>query len=205
MPCSVRKPRVEQPSTMDCAWPGFVFCWMVFCCIALNESEFTPLSEVMHTSTMLRLYFLGRIWTSIFIFSAIIHHSVSPSLPLFHFLADFRYYMNPWLMKILSLLPLAQRGSCARGKRGNSVSGFGNAHPLVSSARWVLPLQISWFSSIRPLNVLQDQRKQPVLFLALGGLQCECSRPLSPTDTGCDGWWQVPDALLYDLTEGACL
>lgn len=74
------------------------------------------------------------------------------------FLATCRYYMSPWLTKILFSLPHAQRGSCARGKRGNSVSGFGSAHPPVSSARWVLPLPMSWSSSSRPLNVLQDQR-----------------------------------------------
>lgn len=58
MPCNVCKARVEQPSTMECGQAlVFGFCWMV----ALNKSGFAPLYEVMHTSTMQGLYFLGRI------------------------------------------------------------------------------------------------------------------------------------------------
>lgn len=38
------------------------------------------------------------------------------------------------------------------------------------------------------------------------GLQSERRRPLTPTDTGSkERWWQVPNALLYDLNEGAYL
>lgn len=93
--------------------------------------------EVMCTSTTQGLYFLGgfqQSWTLWFLFFS-------------SFLSNCRYYTSPWLMRILFSLPHAQRGSCARGKRGNSAFGFGSAHPLVLSARWVLPLQVSWFSS----------------------------------------------------------
>lgn len=77
MPCSVCKPRVEQPSTMERAWPSFGFCWIV----ALNKSGFAPLYEVMCTSTMQELYFLGRVQRTV-LFSNHVFFCFFPS-PLF--------------------------------------------------------------------------------------------------------------------------
>lgn len=45
MPCTVWEPRVEQPSTAECACPGF--CGMV----TLDKSGFAPLCELVLTST----------------------------------------------------------------------------------------------------------------------------------------------------------